>query len=1708
MEDNHRYDISETCKELDQRLIEYIESEYLGKNDELREACRESIKEPGVIFQTPYLEVSQSYSIKENAITNSQKIPHYCKTVLTKMSDKNLGVFQDPYLHQVESLESFFNNSDIFVSTGTGSGKTECFLWPMISKLVQEAAESKSWNTEGIRAIMMYPMNALVSDQLGRLRKMIGNSTFHDIFRTETKQQRIPKFGMYTGRTLYPGDWDKKQNKEFANTLEKDILGKNQEFQQKLKEIGRYPSKNNLNTYVEQLKSGIRSVDPNDSELLLRYEMQDVCPDILITNYSMLELMLLRPIEESIWNKTANWLSKDPHNKLLFIIDEAHMYRGSAGGEVALLVRRVLNRLNITRDRVQFILTSASVPEGELDSVLEFANALSSGNPSKNTFELIRGHPVQLPDYGQYDIDPNSLINYDQKSLRDDETVCLGIKEFCNKVGIKTNENMFSDLESISHWMYDQLSKCNQIIAIQRLCRGHARKYQDVAKLVFPNTEHTIAQHALDCIIAIAQLSKNSKEQVLLPTRLHLFFRGLPGIYACINPSCTEKTDNVPNLGKIYLEPQSGPCKCGGQIFEILNERSCGGLFIKGYMDLELNSGIFVWNNAGLASPSIVKQVNFAIGTNDNTNYVNVMVNSKTGQLFTNSAHENDPNFIKLFFNPKTYESHPDEQTFWDCPYCGHNRMNATDFATKGNDPFFNIVSKQLSIQPPTLFAEPEIKRTPNKGRKVLLFSDSRKNAALLAKQLSDLSTKECMRAAICLAAYNIQKWGEDTGNKINLEFIYPGLLKIFYDLSLNLFVNDAQRTIENDLEKYKEDLESDEPDYDEITPTIPDRIKIDLLNHICAQYSNLTDLATCWLEPRKGFFKNVKWDIIGEDNKEEVIALYSVWANHIVKNGFSLNLFKYNIKDELERDFPRYGIPGTEDILKDYVKMLQMSGYTEDAIDEIRRAFLKTMTLDEDNYRFIDVKNVQLKCDLNREWYKCSICRSVLPFTIRGKCGECGSEKVNPIIDFSNINFLRKPIVEVIQKKNYDPLRIINVEEHTAQLSHKDQTQQMWATTEDFELRFQNIYTGDLKPIDVLSCTTTMEVGIDIGSLIAIGLRNVPPSRENYQQRAGRAGRRGASISTIVTYSDKGRYDNYYFENPDEIVSGNPRIPFIDYKNRKLAIRHAIISLLAEFFRYNNNEKGSVDKIDIYTYLDEYSFSFVNYVKSRIIELNSGQSNPILPENLSHLLLEQDFNNEIIERIESFNDKYNEQKEELGFISLLDAAHDEGLIPTYSFPRNIVKFNIFNNKIESNRKITLKEAPDRQLDLALSEYVPGSELYVNKHKYISGAIAAVNETTGQKIPISKIFNDNNCRQIIKRCKNSSCGWFGFRDDDFCPFCGSETIPNQFLTPHGFAPLRPESRITEQKQIFKFSRAKPPCYSTMPTSTDDMVTFSDNLHYEKRSSQKLIVMNTGKNDKGFTICPNCGASVNGDEMTFKSVKPDSPFPNEYCKHENPISNIMLGYEFLTDLVVFEIKLDSKKINSDRDTMWLNIAARSLSEALCLAAGKVLDAESNDLKSGFRIITEHKRDVVELFLYDSLSSGAGYSSEIANNVDILMKETVKILENCSCSHACLKCLKNYSNKHYHDLLDRHAALDLLKWAISGELHPPFTKEEQKTIIQPLEDMVNKDLSNVYVYPSCWSLNKAKEFGKIQLSKFEIEQQMPFAYSKLLKELNKD
>ena len=173
-------------------------------------------------------------------------------------------------------------------------------------------------------------MNALVSDQLGRFRKILGSETYKNFFIEASHATRIPHFGMYTGRTPYAGDTKLSSSRELANTFRDSYLvspdadAEEQRRQELniagLKSINKFPARNGedgLRVFVENLEKNIHNPSPFDPEFITRFEMQNCPPDILITNYSMLEYMLMRQREANIWESTKSWLQESPDNKLL-----------------------------------------------------------------------------------------------------------------------------------------------------------------------------------------------------------------------------------------------------------------------------------------------------------------------------------------------------------------------------------------------------------------------------------------------------------------------------------------------------------------------------------------------------------------------------------------------------------------------------------------------------------------------------------------------------------------------------------------------------------------------------------------------------------------------------------------------------------------------------------------------------------------------------------------------------------------------------------------------------------------------------------------------------------------------------------------------------------------------------------------------------------------------------------------------------------------------------------------------------------------------------------------------------------------------------------------------------------------------------------------------------------------------------------------------
>ena len=1737
-----KYSVNSTHNALRNKLKDYIIAQYLGESQLLIESCKNKLEKEGILYSKPFIEANPSYKVRENGIVNAN-IPESIKNILLNMIKNDLGVYKNPYEHQIKALESFYSGKNTFVATGTGSGKTECFMWPMISSIINEA-KNASWEQRGVRALMLYPMNALVSDQIGRLRKMIGDSEgrFLSFFEElNGKNVRRPQFGMYTGRTPYPGEINLEQDKELAKTLETDLLKKDESIKKKLIEIGKYPSKYNLFEFVENLKNGKHVTNDKDAELITRQEMQQLCPEILITNYSMLEYMLIRPRENKLWDDTRQWLSLDEKNKLTVIIDEAHMYKGAAGGEVALLIRRLLNTLGIEEKRVQFILTSASVPKDGEDDINNFITDITGCDV--DNISIINGVQATINFELSKKCDINKLANINVDIFQCEEYERINsIKYFAKQMGENVN---FSNYNECEQWLYSYLENLEPMMKILKACRGSAKSYEYLAENIFPNEEREIARRAVETLLAVSPLAKNKDKQVLFPARLHMMFRGIQGIYACSNPNCSEgmSSDGI-SIGKIFLNSKKELCDCcGSKVYELVNDRRCGALFFKGYMYSNEYSEKFIWNSLGEQYDEAFKEVHLYI-IPSNLNYKKSKdirigwLNSLTGKLYENDNYANNEGFIHVAYENKEQKGKPGVLTYYICPKCKKSHLNVTDFITKGNESFYNLVSEQLHIQPPTIFKEELIKRFPNAGRKVLLFSDSRQRAAGLAKDLTKAADDDAIRKVIVLASKKLGEWAKNNNKAPTMELLYVAFLEVAYNNNLKLFYGKDEEIFKRDIEKVSEKIRrarrrNRELEYDELNEEFNNRPGLynqSILKLLCSSYHSLSDIALCYVYPcSKRLLMEVEDDLDDEEvelSTEEFCDLFAVWANLVMKDSYALgdkidNEIRRNIKVS---NFERFGIKEDKNINRTIRIILKNRGYTEEQINLIYKCFLKfTNNLGREEEVFLNLNVIKLICADSEKWYHCKACSGVFSKSIWGMCSHCGSEHIKEmgIEDFERLDFWRKPVLEVINNIN-DKITSINTEEHSAQLSHKDQRQKLWSTTEDYEMRFQDVQTNDDMPVDILSCTTTMEVGIDIGSLTAVGLRNIPPMRENYQQRAGRAGRKSASISTIVTYTDNGPHDNYYFNNPEIIISGDVRKPWIDIENSKLVYRHLSIVLVT---KYLMKQGISIEEIGIFSFFETIYENFKEYVKS--YSLTKNEESILIPRNITI-----DFNlfkNDLLKRLyevkykvennpNDYNDENNNEK------SVLDVLYEESIFPTYSFPKNVVGFYIED---KDGKRIIQK--PDRALDMAISEYAPGRLIVVDKKTYRSGGIYSYHSKflTGNYDKAARpYFENRDYYKTVYYCNNKLCGWFDISlpNDGKCPFCkGANIGEKNMLKPWGFAPLNADS-IPEAESDNEVSFAQEPCYSTTPNQNDMKDFGCNNIRIAKREDQNLIILNNGPKNKGFKVCKDCGAAVPG-EQEFKNVKRPYKHPRSYMKkcYHRDIADVVLGTNFITDMAVFEFRIDKNTINCDLSEFWLKTSATTVTEAMILAASRLLDIEFNEIKGGYRIREGNEELYIDIFLFDSLSSGAGYSSEIALRAYELIMISKKILLECKCDTSCHQCLNHFWNQRVQNILDRKIGLQLIEWGIEGKIASELNLSEQDKIFEPIKKILeidnnciierndkinriqilyNNNKTNVYIYPVMWGKeNKLIPNDAIVLSDRIILKALPKAVKKV-------
>lgn len=1741
--------IQETIEQLHGALCDYIEATYHISARSLITRRKELLNRPGVIHQVPYLESTPRYQTGED-FANMKGLPPAALAVYQALS-RAAGtlprlIYDPPYKHQSDAIRgTLIDGQNLVIMTGTGSGKTESFLLPILGKLAREAqTRPASFGPKpAMRALILYPMNALVNDQLGRLRALFGDPRLVTLFKSWAG--RPPRFARYTSRTPYAGVRTSKKDsvklKSFddfyadierrAQSSEPDEQAEVQQLLQALRDRGKWPAKPDLAAWLgekgsrwQDQKTGafLRAVTlPDDSELLTRHEVQVAPPDLLVTNYSMLEYMLMRPIERPIFDRTREWLEHNPDEKFLVVLDEAHLYRGAAGAEVGLLLRRLRDRLGISPERFQVICATASFKDR---NYAPHFGAQLSGIPAETFVPVtgsldLRPHSAAGSEHDAHilaSIDLNTF--YEAPSDQSRRAAITPLLEYRHIKGDYTIEAA----------LYHALADFGPMGLLVNTTMKQALPIAELGRDLFPTAPPDVADRAVTVLMALGSIARvDPKTPGLLPCRIHNFFRGLPGLWVCMDPSCSEiaQTDKDGICGKMFSQPRER-CECGARVLELFTCRNCGTAYARAYTD-DVDAPSALWSEPGqrlrtvggetspllpldllLESPAREDTAEPADYDLETGRLNPPTLGSRTRTVYVRSDRVCDA-IDEDSESPVTLES---RGQFVPCAVCGKTarfgRSYVQDHQTKGDQPFQALVARQLQIQPPG--PVPPTRFAPLQGRKVLAFSDSRQVAARLAPNLQMYSVRDSLRPLI---AWGYRRLLEVPAlkNNLNLEDLYLAALLASKKLNVRLRPEmkagesfGAELTVEKAIRDG--DTEDDAGLLNlcmEIRNERPPEALLDnIITTVQDRFLGFEALALASIAERSKHSAALAQlpTIPGvAENAEAKIALARAWLRCWQSNGFWLSAMP-----PVWWRRPRSegtSIRGQKGKFRAMDIVLEDKAARKLFWEKWSPALLALFTQDSDS-GFKRLRGSELSLLFDGKWTHCAACKSVhRPVPGLGHCLDCGSREVRDLdpgsdpVFLARKGFYRKPVVEALGEPPRQPMALIAAE-HTAQLN-APQNEDVFSKAEENELLFQDIAVGGQAgrstAIDVLSSTTTMEVGIDIGALSGVALRNMPPGRANYQQRAGRAGRRGNAVATVVAFGSSDSHDEHYFSEPDGMIRGDVVDPKLTLDNREIVRRHIRAFLLQNYHQDRIPEIDPDQRHDLFSVLGTVSEfrsgasilnrdDFAGWLAQHETALQHRVSlwipEELSPDDRAILLQEmrQDCLKEIDEAIrpgpgevdttepadededDDAEDHPEADEERPRQASnpgkLLDRLLYCGKLPRYAFPTDVATFHVFDRDRSSRFRPIMRFAPSQGLPIALTQYAPGKQVWISGKCYTSGAIYSV-------MPDDR-FEAWESKRVYMEC--SECGYArtfpigeGNRNETRdCVACGGEETfgPGRYwLRPPGFAHPVDTEEVTSPDDIPETSyatRAK----LTMGTPNEEAGWIAVNERIRAlRAREHLLVSNTGPKRDGYSYCTKCGRIEAGTDPSPKLIGPHrKPYPDDddkqICDGTSPTRHIVLGTDFITDIALFSMRVAAPlKLKPGHSST--AAALRTVSEALAKSACQLLDIEPGELMAEFRpALTPGGTSGLEaeIFLYDTLPGGAGFSTQLPDRGLELFQLALHVMKACpeNCDASCYRCLRSFKNKFEHSLLDRHVGAQLLEYLLNGE-QPAFSAD---------------------------------------------------------------
>lgn len=1790
-------------EKLKDTYIKYIKTNNPISDEKIKKERDELIEK--TLFQEPYLEYISTYSQKDGELEKIKiKEDDNFKQEFIEFLQYDDSLFPKAkgyklYTHQKEAIEN--DDKHIIVTSGTGSGKTETFLLPVVKNLLKESKEweyfegLKGINVEdknnfefhrrgehrpaAIRALILYPLNALVDDQLIRLRKLFNSDDAIKFLKEKRNGNRI-YFGRYTGDTPVSGEINPANIKKLKDILEKIKDNQNAEFKGRKKEDESDAKKKG--------KYFLPSLD--GSEMYSRWDMQDYPPDITITNYSMLNIMLMREIESPIFDKTKEWLEeKDEQghykHKFQLVIDELHSYRGTAGTEIAYLLRTFMHRIGLTPDdeRLQILASSASLGDSEDESkkFLKEFFGVSKGDK----FKIISGDVI-LPnknheftgDYKEYETFADEKVLFEK--FTDGKVLAEKLKR----------DNAYEYLRSL---FYDEDKK-----------RYVAKSIKLLAEKAFRNVEPSEQEKdfikGLVSAICLASQDDNTR----LPIRVHYLFKNLRGLWACTDPKC----------GKLYSEPKT-ICDCGHRILELLICPVCGELYFGGYMNenKEKDKETFLFpDNADLE-----KLPDFC---NSNKTVSNYLVFSPNKKDFDEEDIDKGINLKFKYDKRKKDEGKIFNEYKWETAYydsqkgricikdgrnsnnvvCYHstNKKDLNGFAlplvcpmchTDWSKPISNPKPNRYTLIKPMnygfqkinqILADALLKEQGNRNtdynKSLILFSDSRQDAAKLSAGIEMDHYRDTLRQL----AYNVIR-SSITVNQDLIELLdllenYNSLSKdkkdyvekladklgengdILYDYKTN--PNCRQKT-KIKAEELINDIYNIKPINfkKELVPSVYNKALSFGMNpggyttneYHGERWDELFDWqGNCYNEPKGGLkgdnFKNL---IEATLTKELLKSLFNAYRGmeslgigtvtfdramypNLSKKDIELydaiiriygEMNRFNINDDGDNN-NRQKQKVSDNILsqaKKYIKKVnpEANRLKGDELEAYCENIMKPL-YDKDN-GVIDKKSQELKPEKlfiiphsDNHYYKCPKCNKIHLNRSRLRCvnQHCLSE-----LDEKNGNLdeiLKDNFYYALSKKEPEKL---TVEELTAQTDKSDQKNR--------QRKFQDLYIGDSEyaikdSIEILSVTTTMEAGVDIGSLDSVMMSNMPPQRFNYQQRVGRAGRRGNPLAVALTVCRNRNHDEYYFKNPDRVTNELTPSPYLDTSSetifKRFLAKEVLRNAIKDYVKVHPDRKDIFDKGsddvhgqfgDVYLWnektkkkkdmltdnnLEDFGFYTETNILKPWVEDASNERQKQMIGIIENLLLQTELKlkkdkSDFIDYIKNdLIDDINEKVEQyyMDYNSLSELLANAGILPMFGFPTRTR--NLVTKESQENNN----DGINRDLDLAISQFAPKAETVKDKKIHISAGIVSSNL---MKEETKKLFCCKNCKTIVENPDNYRC-----------PCCGGDGKIIEGVQPEGFFTLEridPKCKPLDYDGNFEFRPfAQKPQINQKDIKPLRKV-YKNCKYIETEESVQLISINDNSGD-GYTLTllknnENgsrwvCDEAVKIYQDKYAQLKDNDIKPYiekaRIQKDENDMSNdenkkdITLNKNIAllsikrTDVFLAEIKeipigIDLSYVNNGEQNIYAKSAYYSLAFLLRSAIAKELDIDEKEIVVGLRPTKNDEGETIaQIFLSDSLANGAGYSRWLShdNHLEKILesiseenerfRNVYSVEHNDNCDSSCYLCMQDYSNLHYHGLLNWRLAFDMADMMKDKNFEPSLVSARW-------ESLANKSLKNL-------------------------------------------